>query len=124
MTTPKKPAARTPPTPRGQQQTAPHAASQSTRSTTSSAPPALSGRRNLKVRATAVGYYDNERKRVGDVFELESERAFSRNWMEYVEAHTPLKTTTSQQALNREHDQILGGTAAPAPPEGDNPLDA
>ena len=39
----------------------------------------------MKVKALQLGYYDNERRREGDVFEIASETEFSPTWMERVE---------------------------------------
>jgi len=89
-----------------------------------------------KVRATAMGYYDEERRRPGDVFVLHKKEDFSAKWMEYVGAATPTSKTTPNQAIAKEHDEILagrhGGGMQPhtdnAPADlkdtGDNPLDA
>ncbi len=61
----------------------------------------------IKVRATVMGYYDNERKRPGDVFAIKSPREFSKRWMEHVAADTPERTTGPNEALRQQHDEIL-----------------
>jgi hypothetical protein len=102
--------------------------------------------RTIKVRATALGYYDDERKRVGDVFEISSARhparyplkdvdgkkhpkagqenprsgelqEFSDKWMEFVDPETPVRTTTSQAALNRETHRVAQEKAGVHVPE-------
>jgi len=55
----------------------------------------------MKVRALQVGFYDNVRRRVGDVFVITSESAFSPRWMVRVPETTPERVTGSQEALNR-----------------------
>jgi hypothetical protein len=39
----------------------------------------------MKVCATQLGYYGLNRRRAGDVFEIESEDHFSKTWMEHVD---------------------------------------
>jgi len=63
----------------------------------------------IKVRAIALGYYDHCRRRIGDVFLIANERAFSSRWMERVDPRTPEKITTSKEALKQKHDEILAG---------------
>lgn len=36
----------------------------------------------IKVVATQIGYYDHGRRKVGDVFEIRDQQAFSHKWME------------------------------------------
>lgn len=40
----------------------------------------------MKVRATRLGYYDLRRRKIGEVFDIKSEKQFSENWMEKVES--------------------------------------
>lgn len=90
--------------------------------------PRLGG--GIKVRATKVCYYDNMRRRIGDVFTISDEKfpsgprqgqvkEFSSKYMELVDARTPEKITTGAEVLKQAHDEILGGrkieTDAPAP---------
>lgn len=64
----------------------------------------------IKVRAKELGYYDHARRREGDVFIIANEQAFSAKWMERVDAATPERMTTANQALRQKHDEILGGS--------------
>lgn len=68
----------------------------------------------IKVQAVAVGYYGLERKRPGDVFYIANEQEFSSRWMERVDRSTPLSTTTPNQAIRKETDQIAQGKRAEA----------
>lgn len=65
----------------------------------------------IKVRATQTGYYDLKRRREGDVFFIENQREFSRRWMEIADPGDRLRETGAQQALDKRHDEILGGVA-------------
>lgn len=87
------------------------------------APKPASGR-SLKVRATAMGYYDNERRREGDVFTIQHAGEFSSKWMERVGAGTPEQRTTGQESINRQHDELLSGKLADKATGGANPLGA
>ena len=40
----------------------------------------------MKVRATQMGYYDLKRRREGDVFEIKTEKEFSKKWMEKLDS--------------------------------------
>jgi hypothetical protein len=64
----------------------------------------------FKVRALLPGFYNNKRRRVGDVFVIEGAQAFSVRWMEVVDNRTPTRTTTAKEHLKREHDAILEKT--------------
>jgi hypothetical protein len=66
----------------------------------------------MKVRATQTGFYDNLRRRVGDVFTIQSEQEFSSRWMVRVDPSTPEKVTTSQAALDAACDPMrpIGAT--------------
>jgi hypothetical protein len=88
-----------------------------------SAPPAT---RAFKVRATQMGYYDNARRRAGDVFVLRDPAVFSDTWMVRVDAQTPERITTGGEELKRKHDELLGAKITPGAGavEGDNPLGA
>jgi hypothetical protein len=82
----------------------------------------------IKVRATAMGYYGNLRRRVGDVFVLNEPELFSAKWMERVDADTPERVTTGPEELEQMR-QAARGIATPAtgaddPNDGGNPLDA
>jgi len=67
----------------------------------------------IKVEATQLGYYDNHRRRPGEVFFIYHESEFSRKWMRRVGGSARIsKPSTAQQALNKRHDEILGGRVA------------
>lgn len=75
----------------------------------------------FKVRATRLGYYDDKRRRAGDVFWVSAAKtdtgkyvAFAPSWMERVPDSTPESITTGQQELRRQHDEILASKAAGA----------
>ena len=68
---------------------------------------------SLRVRATQMGFFDNERKREGDVFLLQEPRQFVASWMEPVDDSVPERTTTGQQLLRKEHDDILNMKTPP-----------
>lgn len=106
---------------------------------------ARGGGKPIKVRATALGYYDDQRRRIGDVFTISPARhadrfpatldgkkhpkagqanpragelkEFSEKWMEFVDASTPVRTTTSQAALNRETHRVAQEKAGRHVPE-------
>jgi hypothetical protein len=66
----------------------------------------------FKVRATQVGFYDNARRRVGDVFIIQSVQEFSTRWMQRVPDSTPERITGPNAAIREAHDAILGGSVA------------
>ena len=85
-------------------------------------PPADAPRtlQTIKVRATKMGYYDDKRRRTGDVFLIRAPYAgeddagipitineFSKKWMERVAGDTPERITTGNEELRRQHDEIL-----------------
>lgn len=86
----------------------------------------------FKVRALEMGYYGEKRRRVGDVFLVEP-AAFSKKWMERVDARTPERITTGNEEIRRKHDEELAARHQPGihtgpddvhdPPTGNaNPL--
>lgn len=77
-----------------------------------------------RVRATAPGYYDNVRRREGNVFTIQNDREFSSKWMERVSRNTPEHTTTGQEEINRQHDEVLGDKLKNKATGGANPLGA
>lgn len=82
----------------------------------------------FKVRALAPGFYNNKRRRIGDVFVLAGAQAFSKRWMEVVNPTTPTRTTTGLQHLKKTHDEILtktegGRKQLPREADPDNPDD-
>lgn len=80
-------------------------------------PPAAPAR--FKVRATKLGYYDDKRRRIGDVFWVATTTnakgqyiEFAESWMVRVPDATPESITTGQQELRRQHDEILASKNA------------
>ena len=63
--------------------------------------------RFAKVRALKMGYFDNVRRRAGDVFWIHNAQEFSDEWMEYAGASDPEKITTGNQELRRKHREII-----------------
>jgi len=90
--------------------------------------------KNIRVRAIRTGYYEHIRRREGDVFDLvprqgftnevvreagkrprkvqkpyvlTAEDQFSVEWMEEVSPRTPLTTSTANDEIRRQHDEIL-----------------
>lgn len=65
--------------------------------------------RNLR---RAVGWYDLQLMKAGDVFELDDEKDFSQSWMEVVEESVPQNTKkifyerTEEQKKEREESVI------------------
>lgn len=55
----------------------------------------------IRVQAKAIGYYDDVIRRVGDVFDIADEAAFSDKWMRRVSPRTPERITGSNAALER-----------------------
>ncbi len=60
----------------------------------------------MRVRALRIGYHEHKRRRVGDVFTITAEQ-FSESWMVQVHAKTPETTTTGNQQLRKDHDEIM-----------------
>lgn len=78
-----------------------------------------------RVRAIALGFHDNKRRREGNVFTIANAGEFSPKWMVYVDQSTPEKTTTGQQELQQKHDELLGERlASKGGTGGANPLGA
>lgn len=71
--------------------------------------------KRIKVMATQDGFYDNARRRTGDVFWITEDQPglpqFSDTWMVLVDPATPVKVTTGKEALKKHHDERLGGQA-------------
>jgi hypothetical protein len=126
-------------------------------------PPRASAGGTIRVRAIALGYYDDKRRRIDDVFDLHprkgvfseqiidektgkpeltegmllaspvtrevkktitAEEQFSPRWMEKVDARTPLKVTTGNEALRQQHDEIVKAKQRDAEAGGpDHPTD-
>lgn len=81
-------------------------------------------RRTIRVRALRLGYYNDRRRRPGDVFLIrapykwqtgDAESAgkvktvdeFSPKWMEKVPGHVPLRTTSSPEAMQKANQAQL-----------------
>lgn len=103
--------------------TARPAARTSTRAAGSTREPAQPRKAGYKVRATQLGYYEHERKREGDVFVLKYEHDFAANWMERVDPRTAPKTTTGQEVLRQQHEEVRRQRSTGMQVDIDNPLD-
>jgi len=93
---------------------------------------------SIRVRALKDGYYDDKRRRAGDVFtirppyqgDVENDGKvvhrtideFSKKWMKKVARSTPERITTGKQVLRRQHDAEMQRRMSGAPP--DNPTGA
>ena len=66
-----------------------------------------------KVRAIRLGYYNEERKREGDVFRLNKNEDFSEKWMERVNEQERERKTGAQDALNMMTSSIRETTRDP-----------
>lgn len=82
----------------------------------------------VKVRATHVGYYDDARRRVGDVFRLVKPEDFSPTWMA-LESHpsVPEHTTSGPAHLAQQNAHAIdskrrGGPALEGPTGAYDPL--
>lgn len=64
--------------------------------------PAADPEKAIRVQATDIGYYDDVIRRVGDVFDIHDESAFSKKWMIRVPEDTPERVTGSNEALERD----------------------
>lgn len=86
--------------------------------------------RRVRVRAIRMGYYDDKRRRVDDVFIYtigEHERKLP-TWVEEADPSEPLRITSAPQALKQQHDELLAsrypqGTSIESE-DDDNPLKA
>lgn len=70
----------------------------------------------MRVRATALGFYGNQRRRIGDEFTIRSEKDFSEKWMEKIEARAPRKEAKKPQrkaAAKPKGPQTPTGDAQP-----------
>lgn len=135
MTTPKKPAAAAPAKAPAEQMPPPAARARVAQNRPPAAPPRAGVPAakpiRLKVRATMLGYYDHVRRHEGDVFYIDGSKteagivpAFSHRWMEVVDEGERERTTSAQQNINRQHDEMLGGRVTGRPTGDDDPLNA
>jgi hypothetical protein len=69
----------------------------------------------IRVQAKAIGYYDDVIRRVGDVFDIADEKAFSDKWMRRVPTSTPERVTGSNAALERNKKGEPVNEPAPEP---------
>lgn len=86
--------------------------------------------KRMKVRATQTGYYGDVLRRVGDVFVIEGQpresdpagppRFYSRTWMEPADLEDPETTTTNNEVLRREHEQLRATKAERGQSVGDD----
>ena len=67
--------------------------------------------------ATQTCYYDNKRRRRGDVFTIATEKEFSARYMRKVDPATPERLTTGSAALKQQPDEILAGKQIEANPD-------
>lgn len=72
---------------------------------------------SFKVMATKVCYYDDKRRRVGDVFTIQNDAEFSSKYMERVADETPERITTGAEVLKQEHEVIKHNKAVEQHPE-------
>lgn len=71
----------------------------------------------IKVRAKVMGYYDDKRRRPGDVFVVGAEEFGSKGvrwpaWMERVDPDTPERITTGREALREENRRTVAENQA------------
>ncbi len=76
-------------------------------------PPARSSD-TVRVRAVRMGYYGEERRRVGDVFDMDVNLAESASWVEEVDPRTRPKRTTGKEELKKQHAETMKERAAQA----------
>lgn len=80
----------------------------------------------VRVREDVPGgmvYYDNQRRRVGDVFDLLDPRHFNENQHERVSSRTRLRTTTAKEHLAKAHHDVLQQKYAKGGPHTDDAPD-
>ena len=65
----------------------------------------------ILVVATQMGYYDDLRRRAGDVFYIHAEEDFSDLWMEDAPKGAEPSITLGQDDIDRQHDEILASRA-------------
>lgn len=52
----------------------------------------------MKVRATRLGFYGHSRRKEGQVFHISGEKAFSKEWMEVVDANSKPPKPSKKEA--------------------------
>ena len=65
-------------------------------------------------------YYDNQRRRVGDVFDLLDPKHFNPSQHEKVHSRTKLRATTARHTLAKAHDDVLAQKYAMSRGQGGN----
>lgn len=80
-------------------------------------PPSPREAGGIKVMALATCYYDDKRRRRGDVFTIRNDKEFSARYMEKVHPDTAERITTGAEVLKQEHDQIKAGKTIERHPE-------
>lgn len=65
----------------------------------------------VRVRALKMGFINNERRRVGEVFSVDR-RHFNPSWMLEVGANTPGRRITAKEELKQKHDELLAKKVA------------
>lgn len=77
------------------------------------APPTAPAKAPRLVRAKQLGFYGLMRRRPGDVFTLKDPaRDYAPHWMEPAPPGTPEHTTACDEALKREHREIVRAAAS------------
>jgi len=63
----------------------------------------------MRVRAKMLGYYGTKRKKAGEEFDIKDEAAFSKVWMEKVEAKAkaPAKASKAKPAKGKAEKEDL-----------------
>jgi hypothetical protein len=66
----------------------------------------------MKVKALKLGYYDNKRRREGQVFDIKNEKEFSEKWMEYVEKDEKPSVKVEKPREAKALSQAMGKVGA------------
>lgn len=61
----------------------------------------------MKVRAIRLGYYNHERKQPGSVFNIESEKHFSKKWMEPFEEGKKVEKPAPKSKAKSKDDDVI-----------------
>lgn len=65
----------------------------------------------MKVEAIQLGYYGLLRRRVGEVFEIASDKDFSAKWMQRVDGKAPTKKASAAHDEDGQEKKKAGKTA-------------
>ncbi len=60
----------------------------------------------MKVKAIRLGYYDNARRKEGNIFHIKSEEEFSKVWMEKVSDKKPTPTKKVKEVKTSDTEVI------------------